>query len=116
MRNKSHKILAGVLLVAGILLLAGCPPRESIERIKVDPGKFAGREVTIAGRVTNAYGVMGKGGFELDDGTGRMWVFTSRYGVPGMDAKVAVTGLIEESVTLGGRHWALIMRETRRRG
>ena len=102
-------------LLAAMLLLAACPPRESIEKINRDPGRFHTREVTVAGRVVNSFDVMGVGAFEIDDGTGRLWVYSNNYGVPGRDAKVAVTGTIQQGFSIGGRNFATILRESRQR-
>jgi hypothetical protein len=115
MLETQSKALAAVLLVIGALILAGCPTRTTIEKINHDPSRYAGKEVTIAGRVTNSFGALGTGVFELEDGTGRMWVFSERYGVPGRDAKLAVTGRIEQGFSFGGRNFATILRETERR-
>jgi len=109
------RVLSLLLLCLGGLLLAGCPPRESIAKINQDPGRFAGKEISIAGRVTDSFGAMGTGVFQLDDGTGTMWVFSKRYGVPGSGAKLAVTGVIEQGFAFGGRNFATILRETERR-
>ena len=109
------KLLSVLVLSAAALVMAGCPPRESIAKIERDPGRYAGKEISIAGRVTTSFGAMGTGIFEIDDGTGRMWVFSERYGVPGRDAKIAVVGRLEQGVSMGGRHFALILRETERR-
>lgn len=97
------------------MLLAACPPRTTIEHINRDPGRYAGREVTIAGRVSGAFGAMGTGVFQLDDGTGRMWVYSQDFGVPGKDARIAVTGIVQQGFAFGGRNFATILRETRRR-
>jgi hypothetical protein len=115
MLKTQSKVLAAVLLLMGALILAGCPTRTTIEKINRDPGRYAGKEVTIAGRVTNSFGALGTGVFELEDGTGRMWVFSERYGVPGREAKLAVTGRIEQGFSFGGRSFATILRETERR-
>ena len=115
MRKIRARILPVVLLAIGAVLLAGCPPRESIEKINRDPGRYAGKEITIAGRVTNSFGLLGTGVYEVNDGTGSMWVLSHGYGVPGNGAKVAVTGTLEQGVSLGGRTFATAMRETRRR-
>ena len=115
MLKMQSKVLATVLLVMGALILAGCPTRTTIEKINRDPGRYAGKEVTIAGRVTNSFGALGTGVFEVEDGTGRMWVFSERYGVPGREAKLAVTGRIEQGFSFGGRSFATILRETERR-
>ena len=103
------------VLIGTVLLLAGCPPRQSIEAINRDPGRFHDREITVAGRVVNSFAVLGQGVFEIDDGTGRIWVFSDRYGVPGRTAGVAVTGRIEQGFSFGGRNFVTILRETRRR-
>ena len=112
MRTKALWVL---LLSLGILLLAGCPPRESIAKINQDPGRFAGKEISIAGQVTDSFGALGSGVFQLDDGTGTMWVFSAKYGVPGGGAKLAVTGRVEQGFAFGGRNFATILRETERR-
>lgn len=115
MRSLSVRFLLAFLLSVGILLLVGCPPRESIAKINRDPGRYAGKEVTIAGRVVDSYGALGRGAFLIDDHTGTMWVLAGQYGVPGAGAKVAVSGRIEQGFTLGGRNFATILRETERR-
>jgi hypothetical protein len=108
------KIIFLALLGIGILFLAGCPRRQNIALITQEPGRFRGREITIAGKVVNSFGVMGEGAFELEDGTGRMWVFSEKYGIPGKDAALAVTGRVQETFSIGGRHFPIILRETRR--
>jgi len=108
------KFFGTALLIAVVLMLAGCPERTTIEHINRSPGHYAGKEVTIAGRVSNSYGALGTGVYELQDETGRMWVFSERYGVPGRDARVAVTGRIQQGFTFGGRNFAVVLRETRR--
>jgi hypothetical protein len=111
MRNR---ILLPALLM-GILCLAGCPTRTSISEINRDPGHFRGKEVTIAGRVSDSFGALSTGVFQIDDGTGTMWVYSQNYGVPSNGAKVAVTGRLEQGFSFGGRNFATILRETQSR-
>jgi hypothetical protein len=111
----SIKILFVLIVGLAGLLLAGCPPRESIAKINQDPGRFAGKEISIAGQVTDSFGAAGTGVFQLDDGTGTMWVFSKNYGVPGSGAKLAVTGRIQQGFAFGGRNFATILFETERR-
>jgi hypothetical protein len=113
-RNRAKFFSVLLVSLAG-LLLAGCPPRESIAKIIQDPGRFVGKEISIAGRVTDSFGALGSGVFQIDDGTGTMWVFSERYGVPGAGAKLAVTGHIKQGFALGGRNFATILLETERR-
>jgi hypothetical protein len=112
-QTASGKMVVLALLSLGILLLAGCPRRENIALINHEPGRFGGREVTIAGKVVNSFAVMGEGAFEVDDGTGRMWVFSDKFGVPGRDAGLAVTGRVQQTFSMGGRHFPIILHETR---
>jgi hypothetical protein len=110
-----RKLSLALLLMVGTLVLAGCPTRTSIERINRDPGRYAGREVAIGGRVSNSFGLLGSGVYQVEDGTGQMWVFSSRYGVPSNGAKVGVRGTISQGFSFGGRSFAVIMKETERR-
>ena len=103
------------LIVAATLLLAGCPPRVSITDINRDPGRYAGKEISIAGRVVDSFGALGSGVFEIDDGTGAMWVFSEHYGTPSANAKVAVIGRVEQGFAFGGRNFATILKETQQR-
>ena len=109
------QFLLSLSLMLVTLLLAGCPTRTSISAVNRDPGKYAGREVTIAGRVTDSFGALGNGVFQLDDGTGTMWVLSQGFGVPGNGAKVAVTGTVSQGFSFGGRSFAVILKQTQRR-
>jgi hypothetical protein len=110
-----RNVSLSVVLILTTLVLVGCPLRTSIGSINRDPGKYSGREVTIAGRVTDSFGALGNGVFQLDDGSGTMWVFSQGYGVPGNGAKVAVTGVISQGFSFGGRSFAVVMKQTKRR-
>ena len=115
MTGMRARALSVLLVSLAALLLAGCPPRESIAGINQDPGRFAGEEITIAGRVTDSFGALGSGVFQIDDGTGTMWVFSEKFGVPGNGANLAVTGRIQQGFAFGGRNFATILRQTQRR-
>jgi hypothetical protein len=110
-----NRLSLTLLLMAGTLILAGCPTRTSIEKINRDPGRYAGREVAIGGRVSNSFGLLGSGVFQVEDGTGQIWVFSQRYGVPSNGAKVGVRGTVSQGFSFGGRSFAVILKETERR-
>jgi hypothetical protein len=107
-----NRILASSLVVVAILHLAGCPARSSIGEINRDPGRYLGKEVTLAGRVSDSFGALSAGVFQIDDGTGTIWVYSQSYGVPSNGAKVSVTGKLEQGFNFGGRTFATILRET----
>jgi len=97
----------------GILLLVGCPLRTSISDINRNPAHYAGKDVTIAGSVSDSFGALGNGIYQIDDGTGRLWVFSQNYGVPGNGNKVAITGRIEQGFSFGGKSYGVILRQTK---
>ena len=77
--TKRIVLIVGVLV--GTFLVTACPSQTNIARINADPGRYRDKEVVIVGRVTDSYGVLGQGAYEIDDGTGRIWVATRR-GIP----------------------------------
>jgi len=111
MRTSPKSIFTLVLLIAAALLLAGCPPSTKIGDIEKDPAKYANKDVTISGHVSTSYGALGTGMFQIDDGSGTMWVYSQNYGVPGNGNKVAVTGRISQGFSFGGRSFAIILRQ-----
>jgi hypothetical protein len=113
--NTSQKIVACVALFVTALLLAACPPRVSIRDINRDPGRYTNRDISVGGRVSNSFGALGNGVYEIDDGTGTIWVYSQGYGVPASGTKVGVTGQISQGFSFGGRSFAVILRETNRR-
>jgi hypothetical protein len=114
MRKRARVVLSACIILLA-MTLTGCPPRKSIDEITSDPGRFYDKEVTIAGRVGRSFGALGRGIFEVDDGTGRMWVLSEQYGVPSEGAQIAVTGRLIQGVTFAGRNYVTVLRETRRR-
>jgi len=112
---KVQRALLLVCMATVMACLVGCPSRTTIADINKDPGRFSGKEVTIAGHTSNAFGAMGNGIYQVDDGTGRMWVVSQSYGVPGDGAKVAVTGRIQQGFSFGGKSYAVVLRQTKSR-
>ena len=102
------------LILAAALLLTACPSQTTISQINADPGRYRHREVGIVGRVTDSYGVLGQGAYELDDGTGRIWIATTR-GVPSRGARVGVKGHVINGFNFGGRSFGTVLEETGRK-
>ena len=101
-------------LLVGTLFLTACPSQTTISKINSDPGRYRDKEVAVVGRVTDSYGVLGKGAYEVDDGTGRIWVAAQR-GVPARGSRVGVKGRVHGGLTIGGRNFGTIIEETDRR-
>ena len=109
-----RKFVCLFALLAGALLLTACPSQTTISKINGNPGRYKNKEVAVVGRVTDSFGVMGTGAYEVDDGTGRVWVATQR-GVPARGSRVAVKGHVHSGLTVGGRSFGTIIEETDRR-
>ena len=101
------------VLIMGLALVA-CE-KVKIGDINADPGRFMNKEVGVAGTVTQSIGALGKGIYQVDDGTGRLWVFSNSRGVPSKGAKVGVKGHVIPTVTFLGINYATVMQESDRR-
>lgn len=106
-----RRSLAPAFLFAFVLLLSACNATK-IAAINNDPAKYSAKDVTVAGRVLTSFGVSNQGVFELDDGTGRLWVWSNGFGVPSQGARVAVSGRVQSGMAIGGRFFANVLRET----
>jgi hypothetical protein len=97
------------ILAVAAALLAGCAPM-TIGRITADPSRYQNRSVRVSGTVTNSVGVMGKGGYQIEDGTGRIYVI-SGAGVPSRGSRVTVTGRVVPGVQVLGTPVGVTIRE-----
>jgi hypothetical protein len=97
-----------------VLFLPGCE-QKTIHNLLVDPHRYANQEVGVAGKVVTSYAVMGHGAYEVDDGTGTLWVI-SQTGVPREGARVAVKGTIRDAFSLGDLGRMLKLPESVRSG
>ncbi len=86
-----------VVLLA--LTMVGCE-QKTINQIKADPSRYANKDVTVVGNVVRSYSALGTGLYEIEDGTGKLWVVSDR-GVPREGAKIAVEGTIRDAYNFG---------------
>ena len=88
--------------VCGLLLavsLVACR-QTTINKLLAEPQRYANDEVGLVGNVIKSASVLGHGAFQLDDGTGTIWV-VSKSGVPRQGARVGVKGKVRDVVDLG---------------
>jgi len=97
------------IVVLAAALLAGCAP-VTIGRINADPSRFQNHMVTVSGTVTNSVGLLGKGGYQLEDSTGRIYVI-SGAGVPSRGSHVSVTGRVSQGAEVLGTAVGVTIRE-----
>lgn len=110
--SRRRVLLSAVCLLA--VVLVACPQRIKIGDLTSNAGRYAGKEVTIVGTVGSSFGLLGPGAFELDDGTGRIWVLSESFGVPSKAARVAITGRVSQGLNVGGRSFAVVLRQTQK--
>ncbi len=104
-----------VVLALVIAAFQGCSQHVKIADLTRDPARYRDKTVSVAGRVTESFGALGTGAYQLDDGTGKLWVISEQGGVPSKGADVEATGRIMEGATIGGRSFGTALRETKRR-
>ena len=106
-----HK-MALVVLVLLALFLAGCPSEVTIGKILADPYRYQDKEVVVRANVVTGFGGLGRGIYEIEDGTGRIFVITDR-GIPGRCARVTLHGRVVNAFTFAGQNFATAIREVR---
>jgi hypothetical protein len=111
MKIRTLNYVIAVLLLG--IFLVSCD-QQKISAINADPGSFHNKEVQIAGEVTQSIGALGKGVYLLNDGTGSLWVYSDKLGVPSKGAKVGVKGTVLPTFTFLGTNYATVLRESDR--
>ena len=98
-----------VTILAGALLTACGTVR--IARINADPSRYQNRDVRVEGNVTTSFGALGTGGYQIDDGTGKIYVISTGSGVPSRGSRVAVNGKVMNGATVLGTAYGTAIRE-----
>src|SRR5690242_14894218 len=84
--------IAFVPAIAAAIVSTACGSVK-IGRINADPSRFQNQTVHVTGNVVTSVGVLGTGGYQIEDDTGRIYV-VSRTGVPSRGSRVTVTGTV----------------------
>jgi len=95
-----------------LFLLTFCAARMRIADIHRAPRKFHNQTVTIAGTVSNVITlpVLKVGIFQIDDGTGKIWV-KPKHDAPYINERIAVTGTLKVGISIGGKDFGVIIFE-----
>lgn len=102
----------GASLKLGIVLLGlnACSQTIRIRDLLDRPQEYDGKTVQVEGTVTQSAGVLGTGAFEVDDGTGKIFVISRGQGVPPQGAKTKAEGRFESVFSFLGRTMAAIVQ------
>jgi hypothetical protein len=111
MTKKNLLAVAATLLV---VFLLGCPQQKKIGEINQDPQRYVNKDIAIKGTVVKSAGAVVLGLYQVDDGTGTMWV-VSNGNVPAKGSKIGVSGRIEPGFSFGGQSYGTTLREKERR-
>jgi hypothetical protein len=105
--------MKSLALFSLLVVLSACGSIK-IARINADPSRYANRTVTVTGKVVNSVGVLGTGGYQLEDNTGRIYVL-SRSGVPSRGSVVKVTETVSPGVQVLGNPVGVAIKEQQHR-
>jgi len=118
------KLIGRTILFAAIavatVFAAGGPKHRSIADIEHNAGRYNGKKVKVAGTVRDSDGMaipgtrIGGGAYEIDDGTGSIWVLVTDGNVPLKGAQIAVEGTVASGVAWHGRNHGLGILENKR--
>lgn len=97
------------VLIAALLLVAGCGGTK-VADIQNGLDKFKDQQTTLSGTVTETLALpfVHKGAYQLDDGTGKIWVIPDGD-VPARGDKVKVTGTVRVGVEIAGRRFGSVL-------
>jgi hypothetical protein len=107
-----------VIALLSALLVSGCALRTTaIARVKDQPYRYYNRTVSVAGRVTNTWGLplVPFQLYSVDDGTGQITVLSNRGPAPPRGAVVHVKGRVTSVANFGGTSLGLHIDEAGRR-
>ena len=105
-RHVRSSLMLGMVLIG----LNACAGTIRIRDLLDQPQKYEGKTVRVAGTVTQSAGVLGTGAYEIDDGTGKIYVIARGQGVPREGASTKAQGRFESVFSFLGRTMAAIVQ------
>ena len=105
-RRVRSSLIFGMVLVG----LSACSRTIHIRDLLDKPQEYDGKTVQVEGTVTQSAGVLGTGAFEIDDGTGKIYVVARGQGIPREGAKTKAKGRFESVFSFLGRTMAAIVQ------
>ncbi len=106
--DQRRRLKSALSLVPLIMVLIGCSPATPIKKILDDPRDYAGKSVTIAGKVTEVTGLLFFKYFVVKDATGEITVITSRP-LPKQGVNIRVNGTVQEAFAIGDKQIIVVI-------
>ena len=95
--------------IALLFALTGCGTVK-IRQLVSNPSRYQNRTVRVEGNVTGGVGALVAGGYQVDDGTGKITVISTRP-IPPKGANVRVKGQFTSGVQVLNRSFGNLIRE-----
>jgi hypothetical protein len=108
--SRMRRRLLPLAALTAALLLSACGAVK-IGRINADPMRYRNKTVSVKGTVTNSFGALVAGGYQVEDETGKIFVISTASGVPSKGQQVQVKGRVTPGVTVMGRSFGTAIRE-----
>ena len=106
----ARHIRASLTLAVVLVGLNACAGTIHIRDLLDQPQKYEGKTVQVRGSVTKSAGLLGNGAYEIDDGTGKIYVIVRGQGVPREGATTKAKGRFESLFSFLGRTMAAIVQ------
>ena len=106
----AHRVRTSLMLGIVLVGLSACSRTIRIKDLLDRPQEYDGKTVQVEGTVTQSVGVLGTGAFEIDDGTGKIYIVARGSGVPREGAKTRAKGRFESVFSFLGRTMAAIVQ------
>jgi hypothetical protein len=107
------RIVGRTALAGALFLLAGCASVTPIGELLQNSSKYNGKEVRIKGEVKESAGLLGKGAYQVKDGTGTLTVISETSAPPPSGSKIGVKGVFQALLTLGSKSLAVLREDSR---
>ena len=107
------RIVGRTALAGALVLLAGCASVTPIGELLQNSSKYNGKEVRIKGEVKESAGLLGKGAYQVKDGTGTLTVLSEISAPPPSGSKIGVKGVFQALLTLGSKSLAVLREKSR---
>jgi hypothetical protein len=107
------RIFGRTTLAGALVLLAGCASVTPIGELLQNSSKYNGKEVRIKGEVKESAGLLGRGAYQVKDGTGTLTVISETSAPPPSGSTIGVKGVFQALLTLGSKSLAVLREHSR---
>ena len=107
------RIVGRTALASALILLAGCASVTPIGELLQNSSKYNGKEVRIKGEVKESAGLLGRGAYQVKDGTGTLTVISETSAPPPSGSTIGVKGVFQALLTLGSKSLAVLKEHSR---